>query len=123
MARHRVGTTNEWAVGAMRKVKAGDEAVLVIRLADGWYGTATRCTHLMAPLDKGKLEGGELVCPFHRARFDVRTGAVRRWANWPPGLAQAINLVRREKKLRTYPVIVEGDAVLVEVDAATAGSA
>jgi 3-phenylpropionate/trans-cinnamate dioxygenase ferredoxin subunit len=107
----------------MRKVQAGGEAVLVIRLADGWYGTASRCTHLMAPLDKGKLEGEEVVCPFHRARFDVRTGAVRRWANWPPGLAQAINLVRREKKLRTYPVVVEGDAVLVEVDASGASPA
>lgn len=115
--------TDDWAVGAMRKVQAGSEAVLVIRLPDGWYGTATRCTHLMAPLDKGKLEGDELVCPFHRARFDVRTGEVRRWANWPPGLAQAINLVRREKKLRTYPVMVEGEAVMVEVDAATTGSA
>lgn len=115
--------TNEWAVGAMRKVRAGNEAVLVMRLADGWYGTATRCTHLMAPLDKGKLEGDELVCPLHRARFDVRTGEVRRWANWPPGLVQAINLLRREKKLRTYPVMVEGDAVVVEVDAAATGPA
>ena len=123
VARHRVGTTSEWTVGAMRKVQAGGETVLVIRLADGWYGTANRCTHLMASLHKGKLEGDELVCPFHKARFDVRTGAVRRWANWPPGLAQAINLVRHEKQLRTYPVIVEGDAVLEEVDATTAGAA
>jgi len=45
----------------------------------------------------------------------IRTGKVIEWACWPPGVVNAINLVRKEKPLRTFPVTVEGGQVFVEV--------
>ena len=56
----------------------------------------------------------ELECPFHRARFDVRTGEVIEWANFPIGV-QLLNLVRKEKALKTFPVTVQEGKVFVEV--------
>jgi len=53
-------------------------------------------------------------CPFHRARFDIRTGQVVEWANFPPGI-QLFNVVRGQKVLRTFEVIVEGDDVQVDI--------
>ena len=50
----------------------------------------------------------------HRARFDVRTGAVVQWANFPPGI-QMLNAVRGEQSLQTYPVRVADGQVMIDV--------
>jgi uncharacterized membrane protein/nitrite reductase/ring-hydroxylating ferredoxin subunit len=34
------------------------------------------CTHRFGPLSEGKLEAGQVVCPWHGSRFDTRTGKV-----------------------------------------------
>ena len=55
-----------------------------------------------------------MQCPLHRARFDIRTGAVLDWANFPPGI-QLLNVVRGEKALQTYKVSVKSGQVRVSV--------
>ena len=66
-------------------------------------------------MEKGKIvDDCKIQCPFHRARFDIRTGAVVDWANFPPGV-QLLNVVRGEKALKTYPVSVENGRVSVEI--------
>jgi 3-phenylpropionate/trans-cinnamate dioxygenase ferredoxin subunit len=103
-------------VGQHRAFSAQGTNVLVYHLADGFYATQASCTHLFAPLARGKVVDGKLIqCPFHRARFDIRTGKVVDWANWPPGLVNVLNAVRGEKQLTTYPVRVQGNEVLLEL--------
>lgn len=34
------------------------------------------CTHRFGPLSEGKIDGCEIMCPWHRSRFDLRTGKV-----------------------------------------------
>ena len=64
---------------------------------------------------KGKLlDGCKVQCPFHRARFDIRTGEVIDWANFPPGI-QVLNIVRGEQALKTYKVSVRDGEVRVSV--------
>jgi len=105
----------ELAVGGMRAVTVEGTAIIVYRLDDGFHATQASCTHLFAPLAKGRIvDGCQIQCPFHRARFDIRTGEVVAWANFPPGV-QLLNFVRGEKSLRTYPVRVDAGNVLVEV--------
>jgi 3-phenylpropionate/trans-cinnamate dioxygenase ferredoxin subunit len=50
----------------------------------------------------------------HKARFDIRTGEVLDWANFPPGI-QLLNVVRGEKALKTYAVRLEDENVQVEL--------
>ncbi|MDH3486385.1 MAG: Rieske 2Fe-2S domain-containing protein [Myxococcales bacterium] len=115
MARHLVCKESELPVGEMKPFKAGDTSVLVYHLEDGFYSTQTNCTHTFAPLRRGKIVDGHRVrCPLHRAEFDIRTGEVHKWANFPPGI-QLLNVVRSEKTLKTYPTMVEGGNVVVEV--------
>jgi nitrite reductase/ring-hydroxylating ferredoxin subunit len=63
-------------VPAGRAIRLGEVAVFNV---DGtFYGTQAQCTHMGGPLCEGKLEGSIVTCPFHGARFDVKTGAVLR---------------------------------------------
>ena len=115
MARHRVASAQEIPVGGTKPCEAGGESLLVFHLDDGFYATQSTCTHVFAPLKRGKLiDGHKLQCPFHRAQFDVRTGEVVRWACFPPGI-QVLNVVRGEKALKTYPVTEEEGDLFVEV--------
>src|SRR4051812_1217272 len=48
---------------------------IAIYLVDGaYYATSNICTHASALLTDGFMDGCEIECPLHNARFDVRTG-------------------------------------------------
>lgn len=115
MARHIVCKESDLPVGELKPFKAGDTSVVVYHLEDGFYATQSHCTHVFAPLGRGKIVDGRRVrCPLHRAEFDIRTGEVHEWANFPPGI-QLLNVVRSEKALKTYDTVVEDGNVVVEV--------
>jgi 3-phenylpropionate/trans-cinnamate dioxygenase ferredoxin subunit len=91
---------------------------VLYRLTDGWFATQANCTHVFAPLARGKIiDDCKVQCPFHRARFDIRTGEVVDWANFPPGI-QLLNAVRSKKALRTYKVSVKEGEVRVDLPGA-----
>lgn len=114
--RYKIGQTSELGQGQAKAVTAGDTQLVLYRLSDGFYATQARCTHMWASLAKGTvIEDQCIQCPFHRAQFDIRTGAVKEWANWPKGV-QLLNAVRPEKALQTFPVTTEGEDVYVEVN-------
>ena len=110
MKTHVVCKEDDLPVGGMKVVRIDGKGVLVYRLDDGFYATQSSCTHMFAPLSRGKIvDGCKVQCPLHRARFDIRSGEVVDWANFPPGV-QLLNAVRGEKALKTYPVtVVKGE--------------
>ncbi|KOU59837.1 ferredoxin [Streptomyces sp. MMG1533] len=63
------------AKGTSRTV-GGGEPIAVYRTDDGaFYATADSCTHEKWSLgEDSDIEGQEVVCPLHMARFDLRTG-------------------------------------------------
>jgi 3-phenylpropionate/trans-cinnamate dioxygenase ferredoxin component len=116
MAWHTVCTIDDLPLDKMAAYSAGDTKVVVYHLAEGFFATQSQCTHTFAPLGRGKIvDGCQVQCPLHRARFDIRTGEVAAWANFPSGI-QLLNVVRGEKPLKTYPVQVKKGAVQVRID-------
>lgn len=99
------------AVGEKKRVKVEGRAVLVFHLAEGFYATSAYCTHVFAPLQRGKIvEDCRIQCPLHRAVFDIKTGQVEKWASFPPGIADLLNLFRKKKPLDSFPVrVVDGE--------------
>ena len=94
---------DELKPGAMKIVQAGRFAVAICNVDGVFYAIEDVCTHDGGPLGEGTLEGCEVECPRHGARFDVKTGAVTRMPAIVP--------------VQTFPVRVEAGWVLVEAEA------
>ncbi len=50
--------------------------VAVFRLDEGYAAIESMCTHALFELDDAPIEGDQIICPLHGARFCLRTGAV-----------------------------------------------
>lgn len=113
MSTQTVCRVNELAAGQMKSFSVDGVKVALYHLDDGFYATQASCTHMFAPLAKGKIiDGCQVQCPFHRARFDIRSGKVVEWANFPPGI-QLLNVLRGETQLKTYPVRIDNGEVRI----------
>ena len=93
--------TSEIAVGAFKPVQVSGKRLLICHTEAGFYAIDDTCTHDDGPLADGWLEGNEIECPRHGARFDVTSGKVI-------CLPAAV-------PIHSYPVQVEGDEIKVNV--------
>ncbi|MGH7092565.1 MAG: non-heme iron oxygenase ferredoxin subunit, partial [Stellaceae bacterium] len=65
------------------------------------FATDDVCTHAYARLSDGWLDRGEIECPLHAGRFDIKTGA----ATAPPCV----------DPLKTYPVRLVGNDIEINL--------
>jgi nitrite reductase/ring-hydroxylating ferredoxin subunit len=115
MPLHSVCRVDELQIGHMQSFTVSGQKIVLYHLSDGFFATQASCTHVFAPLGRGKIiDDCKVQCPFHRARFDIRTGEVVDWANFPPGI-QILNAVRREKALRKFEVRLKDGEVQVNI--------
>lgn len=70
-----VAKAGELAPGQWRVVDAEDAQIVVFNLDGEYFAIEDLCTHDGGQLTGGSIEGGEIVCPRHGARFCIRTGA------------------------------------------------
>lgn len=80
------------------------------------FAVSNRCRHMLAPLSKGRVaDDGCLECPWHAARFDVRTG---RMQLGPQGLFKpwggVVKNTTGSRPLKTFPVTLRDGAIWLE---------
>jgi 3-phenylpropionate/trans-cinnamate dioxygenase ferredoxin component len=68
------GPTGSLADGQMKTIAVGRRMVAVARSGHAFFAIEDICTHDGAPLTGGDIEGEEIICPRHGARFCLRTG-------------------------------------------------
>jgi len=73
----------------------------LFNLGGEFYAIDDLCSHEEGPLSEGFVEGEEVECPWHAARFNIKTGE----ATCPPAY----------EGVQSYKVRVSGDDVEVEV--------
>ena len=61
--------------GGVKVVRVDGEPVAVFHVGGAYYGLADACTHDGNSIADGALDGYEIECARHGARFDIRTGA------------------------------------------------
>ena len=69
-----IGSIDELPAGERMFLEVDGQAVVVFNIAGNLYAIGDECTHDDGPLGDGVLEGSEVICPRHGARFDVPTG-------------------------------------------------
>ena len=71
----RAASTAEIAPGTCRLVVLKGKEIVLFNVGD-FYALGDLCTHEEGPLCEGEVEGFEVTCPWHGAKFDIRTGEV-----------------------------------------------
>jgi 3-phenylpropionate/trans-cinnamate dioxygenase ferredoxin component len=82
-------------------MEIGELPIVVFNIAGEYYAIADVCSHDDGPVGDGELDGYEVKCPRHGARFDVRTGEVL-------SLPAVVDIP-------AYPVRVTGDRIEIGV--------
>ena len=95
----KVAKTSDLAEDDTMLVEVGDERIVLSNIGGSFYAIGEVCTHAEGPLSEGDVEEGEIECPWHGSRFDLRTGE----ATSPPA----------DEAVPRYGVRIEGDDVLV----------
>ena len=101
MPHHDVAALSDLPDGVIRPATAGEEPILLIRDGDTIHAIGGRCPHAGAPLEQGVRNGDRLVCPWHKATFCIRTGALLE----PPAV----------DSLPHYAARIEGQRIVVTV--------
>jgi 3-phenylpropionate/trans-cinnamate dioxygenase ferredoxin subunit len=68
------GMTDNLGEGQAKSLPIGRRMIAVIRSGAEFFAIEDVCTHDGAQLTGGDIEGAEIVCPRHGARFCLRTG-------------------------------------------------
>ena len=69
----KVAGGDEVPPGGRKSIIVDELPALLIRIGDGYYAIEDVCTHDGQPLTEGLIDGIEITCPRHGARFDVTT--------------------------------------------------
>ncbi len=97
-----VAAQGDLVEGAGIALTPGGRRVALFLVGGMPYALENRCSHGMATIEDGYLEGYEVTCTVHLGRFDLRTGA----ATGAP-CTQAI---------KTWPVRIDNGRVWVALD-------
>jgi 3-phenylpropionate/trans-cinnamate dioxygenase ferredoxin component len=68
------GPSASLADGQTRSLSVGRRMIAIVHSGDSFYAIEDVCTHDGAELTGGAIEGAEIICPRHGARFCLRTG-------------------------------------------------
>ncbi len=86
----------------LKQVEIDDTKIVLVRQGDSVHAYQANCPHAGAPLAEGAVCEGKLVCPWHKAVFDLNDGSLEQ----PPAL----------ESLKQYAVKISDGVVMVDPD-------
>lgn len=95
----RVASAKDVVEGKPLCADVGGKEIAIFKTKTGYAAIDNVCPHIGGPLCKGKVEDGQVECPWHGSKFDIATGAAAK------GPAKA--------GVAAYPVERRGDDLFV----------
>ena len=132
MAEHTLGPANSLLkTGQLTRFELEGKPVVIGRIDDMYYAVAGNCSHYGAPLDKGVLKGTNLICPWHHACFDIRSGerleppALNNLWHYPLRIEEGDVMVTLPHDNQTEPPTrtISSDETIVIIGGGAAGNA
>lgn len=96
-----IAKTTDLQPGQLKSFEVNGQLILLANWEGTLFATQDICTHDGGTLSDGELIGREVECPRHGAHFDLQTGRATLPAVMP---------------IKTLPVKIEGDIILVAID-------
>jgi 3-phenylpropionate/trans-cinnamate dioxygenase ferredoxin subunit len=96
------GAADALGDGEAKSIFAGRRNIAVARSGAAYYAIEDVCTHDGEPLTGGDIDGAQIICPRHGARFCLRTGE----ALTPPAY----------EPVRTFEIKIENGRLWVRAD-------
>lgn len=97
----KVAVTDDIPPNQGKLVEVQGKKIALFNLEGRYYAIDNTCTHRGGPLSEGELEGDEVTCPWHGAKFKVTSGAVLS----PPA----------PQGVQSFPIRVTGNDLEVEI--------
>jgi len=98
----KAANRGDLAAGDVLGVLVAGHDIAIYDLDGELFATDNVCTHAYARLSDGWLDRGEIECPLHAGRFEVKTGK----ATAPPCT----------DNLKTFPARLVGDDIEVKLE-------
>lgn len=97
----QVAKLSEMPDQSAKYVQVEGRSIALFNLGGQFYAIDDTCTHEGGPLSDGFIHGEEVECPWHGARFNIKTGEV--------------TLDPATEGVVKYNLRLNGDAIEVEV--------
>lgn len=97
----KVARASEVSAGTIKSFEVHGRKIAIANSNGKFFAFEDHCPHMGAQLSTGLLLGNIVMCKVHGEQFDLTTG-------------NPLMMLSKEP-LKTYPVKVEGDEVLVEL--------
>ena len=93
MTYYPIISTPELSNGERLFLEIEGEAIVLFNIAGNFFAIGDVCTHDNGVLGDGDIEGYEVICPRHGARFDVRDGKATRLPAVQPTKSYPVRVV------------------------------
>ena len=98
----KIAETKDVPPGTGKAVEVEGKSIALFNVAGTFCAIDNTCPHEGGPLGEGALVGEVVTCPWHNTEFNVKTGA-------------ALGPLT-DDDVRSFPVKVQGNDVLVELE-------
>jgi 3-phenylpropionate/trans-cinnamate dioxygenase ferredoxin subunit len=92
---------DELEPGQAKLIEVDGKEIALFNSNGEYFAIDNECTHVGGPLCEGEIEDGKIICPWHGAEFDLKSGQ----AIAPPA----------EEDVRTYKVHIDRDSIKIEL--------
>ena len=70
----KAATVGELSESSPKLVEINGTKIALVRTQGEYYAVANDCTHVGGPMCEGPVIGEQIVCPWHGAAFNFKTG-------------------------------------------------